>query len=212
MMRKLVLSVATMSLDGYICEEDMDVWRRFGPHATPPAPDDAESDEMAMECIRHAGVHIMGRVTYEAWADYWPTSTRPDAWILNDIPKVVFSTTLTEAHWPDTRIVSGDMAEEVARLKAEDGGEIIAHGGARFMQSVVRTGLVDEYRIAVFPVAVGQGKALFTGGQPHGLHLLSCHSFQNGVMLLRYRPLTEQELADRVPAADTGLWTEREPA
>jgi dihydrofolate reductase len=210
-MRNLVLSVATMSVDGYICEENTDFWRRFGPFAMPAAPDDAEQDEMAMECIRHAGVHIMGRVTYEAWADFWPTSTWPVAAILNDIPKVVFSTTLTETRWPEARIASGDLAEEAARLKAEDGGEIIAHGGARFMQSLVRTGLVDEYRLAIFAVAVGSGMPLFTNaGVPYGLHLLSCHSFQSGVMLLRYRPLTEQELADRVPAADTGLETQRE--
>ena len=210
-MRNLVLSVATMSLDGYICEENTDFWRRFGPFATPAAPDDSDYDEMAMEWLRHAGVHIMGRVTYEAMADFWPTSTWPIAAIMNDIPKVVFSTTLTETRWPRARIASGDIAEEVARLKAEDGGEIIAHGGAHFMRSLVRTGLVDEYRLAIFPVAVGSGLPLFTdAGQPYGLHLLSCHSFQNGVMQLRYRPLTEQELADRVPAAGTGLEAQRE--
>jgi len=201
-MRNLVINVAALSLDGYICEDDTDFSRRFGPHATPPAPDDAESDGMALDYIRHAGVHIMGRVTYEGWASFWPASTLPAAAVLNDTPKVVFSKTLTEAGWPETRIASGELAEEIAKLKAEDGGEIIAHGGASFLQSLVRTGLVDEYRLAIWPVAAGAGTPLFPAGQSYGLHLLSCHSFQNGVTLVRYRPLTEQELADREPAGE----------
>ena len=85
-----------------------------------------------------------GRVTYQSMAETRPVSTEPVAAIMNNIPKVVFSRTLKSADWPESRIASGDTAEEIARLKAEPGGEIVAHGGARFVQSLARLGLVDE--------------------------------------------------------------------
>ena len=77
-----------------------------------------------------AGTHIMGHVTYEGMAEFWPKLDNPVAGAMNDIPKVVFSRTLRSAGWPESRIASGDTAEEIARLKAEPGGEIVAHGGS----------------------------------------------------------------------------------
>ncbi|MGH3170889.1 MAG: dihydrofolate reductase family protein [Trebonia sp.] len=154
-MRKLVLQQAAISLDGYICEEDTDFWRLFGPAALPPAPDDDEYEEYFLAGMSRAGTHIMGRVTYESMAGTWPGSTDPVAPLMNEIPKVVFSRSLESARWPESRIARGDMAEEIARLKAEPGGGILAHGGVRFVQSLVRLGLVDEYRLYVHPVAVG---------------------------------------------------------
>jgi dihydrofolate reductase len=82
---------------------------------------------------------------------------------MNDIPKVVFSRTLQSADWPQTRIARGDTAEEIAGLKAEPGGEILAHGGTQFVRSLIQLGLVDQYRLWVLPAAAGQGAPLFTG-------------------------------------------------
>jgi dihydrofolate reductase len=204
-MRKLVLQQAAISLDGYICEEGTEFWRSFGPVALPPAPDDDEYEEYFLAGMSRAGTHIMGRVTYESMAGTWPTSTDPVAPMMNDIPKVVFSRSLESARWPESRIARRDMAEEVARLKAEPGGEILAHGGVRFVQSLVRLGLVDEYRLYVHPVAVGGGAPLFPDlGRPHGLRLLSSRVFQCGVLALTYRPMTQQELSAIVPVPDTG--------
>jgi dihydrofolate reductase len=204
-MRKLVLQQAAISLDGYICEEGTEFWRSFGPAAQPPAPDDEDYEEHFLAGLRRAGTHIMGRVTYESMADTWPASTDPVAPLMNDTPKVVFSRSLELARWPESRIASGDMADEIAHLKAEPGGEILAHGGVRFVQSLVRLGLVDEYRLYVHPVAVGTGAPLFPDlGRPQGLRLLSSRIFQCGVLALTYRPMTRQELDAIVPVPDTG--------
>lgn len=206
-MRKLVLSVATMSIDGIIAQENTEFWRRFGPASM---GDDEEYDEYFTDGIRHAGVHVMGRVTYEAMADTWPYSSDPIAAIMNDTPKVVFSRTLTEARWPQARIASGNLANELTRLKAEDGGEIVAHGGAHFMQSLVRTGLVDEYRLCVYPVVVGRGMALFSGIEhPLGVKVLSSRLFTCGATVVHARPLTADELAERPVGPDTGLESQR---
>ena len=203
-MRRLVLQQAAISLDGYICEEGTEFWRSFGPAALPSAPDD-EYEEHFLAGLRRAGTHVMGRVTYESMADTWPASTDPVAPLMNDTPKVVFSRSLKSARWPESRIASGDMAEEIAGLKAEPGGEILAHGGVRFVQSLVRLGLVDEYRLYVHPVAVGAGAPLFPDlGRPQGLRLLSSRIFQCGVLALTYRPMTRQELDAIVPVPDTG--------
>ncbi len=204
-MRKLVLQAAAISVDGYICEEGTEFWRSFGPMAVPAAADDDELEELFLSRLRHAGTHIMGRVTYEAMAKTWPESTMAVAPIMNNTPKVVFSATLQTAVWPEARIARGDTAEEIARLKAEPGGPIVAHGGAKFLQSLASLGVVDEYWLYVYPVAVGSGTPLFTdAGQPRGLHLTSGRAFQSGVLALEYRPMTAAELQAIVPVADTG--------
>ncbi len=108
---------------------------------------------------------------------------------MNDIPKVVFSRTLRSAGWPESRIASGDTAEEIARLKAEPGGDIVAHGGVEFARSLIRLGLVDEYRLLVLPAAVGQGQPLFTDlDHPLTLRLLASRGFPSGLMELAYSP------------------------
>jgi len=211
-MRQLILQVAAISLDGFICEEGTEFWRWFGPMALPPAPDDDEYEEYFLNSLRRAELHIMGRVTYESMAQTWPRSTAPVAAAMNEIPKVVFSATLPSAHWPESRIARGDTAQEIARLKAEPSeatnetaGEIVAHGGARFAQSLARLGLVDEYRLYIYPVAVGSGKPLFTDlTRPQGLRLVASRSFASGITAARYRPMTTEELAALVPAPDTG--------
>ena len=180
-MRKLSLQ-QLVSLDGYILEEGTDFWRWWEAQ-----PNDDELDEFFVATLRRAATHIMGRVTYEAMAAHWPNSSAPVAPVMNDIPKVVFSKTLQSADWPETRIARGDTAEEIARLKAEPGGEIVAHGGARFVQSLTRLGVVDEYRLYVYPVAVGSGSSVFAaveGLQP--LRLASNTAFPSGAVELVY--------------------------
>jgi dihydrofolate reductase len=131
----------------------------------------------------------MGRVTYESMAEFWPKSDHPAAGAMNDIPEVVFSRTLRSAGWPESRIASGDTAEEIARLKAEPGGEIVAHGGTQFVRSLIRLGLVDEYRLWMLPAAVGQGEPLFTGlAHPLPLCLQTCRAFPSGILELVYSP------------------------
>ena len=94
----------------------------------PPEEDDVVAWKVAS--LREAGTHIMGRATYEAMASVWPTTTGVYADVMNEIPKVVFSRTLTRADWPESQIASGELAADIDRLKREPGGVIVAHGGA----------------------------------------------------------------------------------
>jgi dihydrofolate reductase len=140
--------------------------------------------------LRQIGTHIMGRVTYEQMAGHWPTATDDYAAIMNDIPKVVFSRTLPAAEWPSSRIARGDLAEEIAALKGESGGDIMAHGGATFVQALSRLGLVDEYRLTIHPVALGNGLPLFKDlAGPLRLDLAEAKQFPGGTVIQVYQPV-----------------------
>jgi len=131
----------------------------------------------------------MGGTTYQEMAAYWPRSTEPYAAAMNDIPKIGFSRTLTEASWPTTRIARGDLAAEIAALKLEPGGDVIAHGGASFAAALAARGLIDEYCLVIQPVAVGGGQALFSElSAPLRLELVDARSFTCGVVVHVYRP------------------------
>lgn len=150
-MRSVVLMMS-VSVDGYVA----------GPHGHAGAiPEPAELSQWKLDRIRRAGTHLMGRVTYEEMAGFWPTSTDDYAAPMNEIPKVVFSRTLAEATWPGSSIARGDLAEEIAALRAQPGGEMIAWGGASFAQALSRAGLVDEYVLVINPVALGGGLPMF---------------------------------------------------
>lgn len=111
--------------------------------------------------ISQAGLHAMGRITYEGMSSVWPTATGEYARPMNEIPKVVFSRTLIRADWSTTTIARGDLAEEIARLKAQPGGDIIVYGGFTFAQALTRANLVDVYRLVTRPVALGSGEPMF---------------------------------------------------
>jgi dihydrofolate reductase len=180
-MRKLILRMS-MSLDGFVGgpKGELDwIFRHI----------DEESIAFGIAQLWEVGVHAMGRATYSDMAAHWPTSKEPWAPPMNQIPKVVFSKTLKDVPWGPTRILSGDLTEEVARLKAEPGKDILAHGGARFAQAVTRLGLVDEYWLLVHPVALGAGLAMFKDlPKPIDLKLVSVKAFSGGTVAKTYRP------------------------
>jgi dihydrofolate reductase len=101
------------------------------------------------------GTHIMGRVTYEQMAAYWPNATGEYAEFMNKLPKVVFSKTLPAAEWAGSRIARGDLTEEITALKNESGGEVMAHGGAAFVQALCGRPLLTVREPAGFAVAPG---------------------------------------------------------
>jgi dihydrofolate reductase len=172
-----------ISVDGYSCDADSGLWQVMQDIT------DDEQESYLLSRLQHAGSHIMGRATYEEMASHWPTSDHPFAAPMNDIPKVVFSRTLQSAEWPVTRIARGDLAEEIGRLKAEPGGQIIAYGGYQFVRSLIQRDLVDEYRLWVVPGVAGQGAALFTGlAHPVRLRLVSSTPFPSGILELAYAP------------------------
>jgi dihydrofolate reductase len=151
--------------------------------------DDPQCEEVFAGRLAGAGTHIMGRVTYLEMAEFWPKSDHVNAAPMNDIEKVVFSQTLRTADWQPGRIASGDTAQEIARLKAEPGGEIIAHGGTQFVRSLVRLGLADKYRFYVIPFAAGGGVPLFTpDAHPGRLRLEQTTAYQGGILELGYVP------------------------
>jgi len=154
-MATLVLKMS-MSLDGYVAAPDGGTdWAAAG------RSDDGAS--WVLETVRDASAHLVGAATYAAWATFWPEAPGPFAAPMNEIPKVVFSSSLTSADWAETSIESGDLADTVSRLKQErSGGYLLAQGGVRFARSLVETGLIDEYRLVVHPVVLGEGRRLFT--------------------------------------------------
>jgi dihydrofolate reductase len=141
--------------------------------------------------LRQVGTHIMGRVTYEQMAEHWPSASGDYADLMNNLPKVVFSKTLPTAEWAGSRIARGDLAEEIAALKSEPGGGIImAHGGAAFVQAMSRLGLIDEYRLVILPVALGNGLPLFKDlAKPLRVDLAEAKSFPDGTVIHVYRPI-----------------------
>jgi dihydrofolate reductase len=179
-MRNMVLQMG-ISIDGYVSggpEEDIG---RGGPEHP-----DVVSRKLAW--VTQAGLHAMGRVTYELMSRFWPTSTDEYAKPMNEIPKVVFSKTLAQATWPTTTIARGNLEAEVAKLKAEPGGEIIAYGGYTFAQALTRAGLVDEYRLITRPVALGSGEPMFKD-LPVGrrLTLIEVTPYPDGTVISIYR-------------------------
>jgi len=179
-MRKIVL-IMTMSIDGYV----------VGPEGMPTggSPEPAELKRWKLDRIRRAGTHIMGRVSYEEMGPFWQKSEDAYAAPMNDIPKVVFSKTLKEATWPDSSIANGDLRAEIARLKEQPGGEVIAWGGAGFAQALSKARLIDEYVIITRPIAYGGGKPLFSGlADALRLNVLVTTAYDNGTMLRIYAP------------------------
>jgi len=181
-MRPLILEVSVMSLDGFIAAENTGT-DEFSD------VDDAELGAWIVESISSVDTHIMGSTTYLSMAEHWPNSTEIFAPPMNSIPKVVFSKSLKQATWTDSTIASGETLDEVQRLKAQSGGAIMAHGGIKFLQSLARLDVVDEYRLLAYPYVAGRGAALFGGvEQMRGLKLVSSRQFDSGVIALAYRP------------------------
>lgn len=136
---------------------------------------------------------LLGRRTYEIFASHWPHVTDdPGADKLNAARKYVVTTTLDEATWQNSTIVTGDVPGEIARLKEQDGPEIQVHGSSRLIQTLLRHDLVDEFRLWVFPVVLGYGKRLFGDGTtPGGLEMVDVKTSTTGVHMITYRSAGE---------------------
>jgi dihydrofolate reductase len=133
----------------------------------------------------------MGRATYQEMASYWPQSQDAYAAPMNDIPKVVFSRTLSdaEATWPVTRVARGDPATEIATIKSEPGQDVVVWGGGRFAGALAAADLLDEYRLLVQPLVLGRGQALFDRlPDPRHLELVEATPFPSGIVVQVYRP------------------------
>lgn len=182
-MRTVVLQVFDYSLDGIIGEEGTEFFAFCR-----NVPDDPAMDAWLLSSLECAGVHIMGRNTYEEMAENVPAAFDPLAEVMNRSPKAVFSRTLATANWAGSTILRGETLDELDTLRHQGDGEILAHGGASFAQSLVRLDVVDEYRLTVYPYVVGGGKRLFGDlNEPRPLDLASATGFANGTVGLIYR-------------------------
>jgi len=146
--------------------------------------------EIMTQWTRGAGAFLLGRRTYEIFSASWPKSTDPAdeiAVALNSRPKFVASRTLKKTDWNNSNVLSGDLAAEVARLKAQEGAEIQVHGSSNLLQTLLRDDLVDTLRIWQFPVVVGSGKRLFgEGAIPLAFRLVDTQLATRGAVLHVY--------------------------
>lgn len=132
---------------------------------------------------------LLGRVTYEGFAEAWPSRTGEFADKFNGMPKYVISSTLKNAAWNNSTLLKGDVAEEVTTLKETLKGNIVVHGSAQLIQALLANDLIDELRLMVFPVILGSGRKLF-GAMEHqkSMKLISSQTVGDGVQILIYEP------------------------
>jgi class 3 adenylate cyclase/dihydrofolate reductase len=163
-----------------------------------------------IEEVLGAGALLMGRVTYEIFAAFWPTAPKDEGFAdrMNTIPKYVVSRSLRTADWQNTTIIRGDPATALAELKRQPGGDILLLGSADLLNSLVKHDVIDEYRLMVFPVVLGSGKRLFRDATDiTHLQLVDARAFTSGVTVLTYRP------ADQVPSSqyvEAYAWTQEQ--
>jgi dihydrofolate reductase len=153
----------------------------------------AEGDKFKLDETVESEALLLGRVTYEGFAAAWPSREGEFADKFNTMPKYVVSSTLSDPSWTNTTVLSGDVAEEVSRLKEEQEGDIVVHGSAQLAQTLLKHDLVDELRLMVFPVVLGGGKRVFADdGEKKRLRLVESRTVGEGVAILILRP-GEQE-------------------
>ena len=160
---------------------------------------DPEVGRYVGEFYQRADAFLFGRVTYDLFAGYWGSISdpaNPIASALNSRPKHVTSNTLTEATWPETTVLRGDVVAAVSELKGRPGGELQVHGSGALIRSLLAADLVDELSLLVFPVIVGQGTRLFPDDGPDlALELVESRPFPTGITLQTYRPAGRPQYA-----------------
>jgi dihydrofolate reductase len=149
-----------------------------------------EGDKFKLDEVMASEALLLGRVTYEGFAEAWPSREGEFADKFNTMPKYVVSSTLGEPTWNNSTVIEDDVPGEVAKLKEADGGDILVNGSGQLVSTLMQHGLVDEYRLMVFPVVLGSGKRLFTEGVGKTrLRLAEATPVgPDGVVILTYRP------------------------
>jgi dihydrofolate reductase len=184
-MRKLLV-FNSVTVDGYFTDKKGDMsWAH---------KDDPEWNEFVADNSKSGGELLFGRVTYEMMASYWPTPAAAKqfpvvAEQMNNMPKVVLSRTLNSVSWQNTRLVKGNLAEEVRKLKQEPGEDMVILGSGSIISQLARENLIDEYQMVVNAIVLGAGRTMFDGLKERlNLRLTKSHTFGNGNVLLCYEP------------------------
>lgn len=185
-MRKLLV-FNSVAVDGYFTDAKGDMsWA----HKSDP-----EWNDFVAANSKSGGELLFGRVTYQMMESFWPTPAAAKqfpkvAEQMNKLPKVVFSKTLDQASWQNTRLLKGDLAEEVKRLKQESGDPMVIMGSGSIVAQLAPENLIDEYQIVVNPIVLGAGRTMFEGVKEKlNLKLTSSRTFGNGNVLLCYEPI-----------------------
>ncbi|MEU2616428.1 dihydrofolate reductase family protein [Micromonospora sp. NPDC007271] len=187
--RKVIASTY-VSLDGVIAN----------PHLWMLSYMTEEGQQYALEQLFASDALLLGRDTYEGFAQAWPSMPRDEAGFadrMNNLPKYVVSTTLERADWENSTIISGDVAKEIAELKRQPGKDILMYGFGRLARTLLDNDLLDELRFWVHPVLVGEGRVengdlLFRDGGAANLRLAGQTVLSSGVVILRYQPTEKQ--------------------
>jgi dihydrofolate reductase len=184
-MRKLVV-FNMVSLDGFFVDGKGDMsWAH---------KNDAEWNAFVNENASGNGVLVCGRITYDLMASYWPTpmalqNSPVVAKGMNDMPKIVFSRTLDNASWSNTKLLKGDLAAEMRKLKYEPGPDMVILGSGSIVSQLAQQDLIDEYQIALSPIVLGHGRTMFEGVQEKlNLKLTKSRTFGNGTVFACYQP------------------------
>lgn len=183
-MRKVVASLF-ISLDGVI--QDPFVWQFDG--------FDEDMGTAMSEQLAVQDTVLLGRVTYEDWAPYWPTATdEPFATYINNVPKYVFSTTLKSVDWSNSTLVEAPIADAIADLKQQPGQTIGVAGSPTLVRSLLHAGLLDELILMIHPVIAGTGKRLFEDGDAlQRLQVVDSRTTRSGVLFVTYQPHKDAE-------------------
>jgi dihydrofolate reductase len=184
-MRKLLV-FNSVTLDGYFTDQNGDMsWAH--------RQDDPEWNAFTAENAKSGGELLFGRVTYDLMASFWPTPAAakmaPEiAESMNKAPKVVFSKKMDKASWNNTRIIKGNLAEEIRKLKEAPGDGLVLMGSGKIISQIALEDVIDEYQMVVNPLALGKGRTMFDGIEGKlNLTLTSTRAFQNGNVLLSYK-------------------------
>lgn len=183
---RTILAFENISLDGCFADAQGGIgWAHREPR-------DPEFDAFVSGNAEGGGVVLLGRVTYDLMASWWPTEQAKQmdpvvAERMNGMEKVVFSRTMRDAAWSNTRLVNGDPVAAVRRMKQEPGPDMVILGSGSIVTQLARAGLVDEFQLVVIPVVLGGGRQLCQGlGDQLTLRLMESRAFPNGNVMLRY--------------------------
>jgi dihydrofolate reductase len=181
-MRKIIVG-AEVSIDGVVGGENPDFWQQlFQFHS-------ADVTEYLNDLLFMPDALLMGRKTYEGFAQIWPTRQGKDADRINSMPKHVASRTLKEPLEWNATLIKGDVAEEIRKLKQESGTSLLQYGVGELTHTMLEAGLVDEFRMLVFPFSFGEGLRIFEHMGVNSLKLLDTKTFSSGAVALYYQPL-----------------------
>jgi dihydrofolate reductase len=178
----------SVSLDGFVARRDGVIdWLADRGDGRPS--NDDRRHRANLELLGQVGHIVLGRGAYEDMAHAWASSDNPMAVLINALPKTVFSSTLPDVEWSNARLTRGAVEVEIPKLRAQPGKDIICFGGARFAHSLARHRLIDEYRLTIQPVALGEGLSLLHGlPEPQRLNLYSSTAYPDGAITQHYVP------------------------